>query len=271
MANLENPDEMDRAPIPANDRISAKRRRRLGEEYIDGPQLPSPDLAGSEMEVPGKIDIRDSPPSEEDLIEIGQQVLDSPEQGEDAMEIRVMFDGLHPGHVFPESTYVNHGDLLCEDTTAIAADKWADQSYSTYYATGPMMPKGLSYIIHAIPPAGESIHTTRMSETQEYVGRDILGGFGPSRTPPMVAFKLVPAREEIERGITDFLRTKHNEQPAMVEVSPNDSRYQSAPRARWTLAIKRRGTDSYKCRLCVRGDTFPLHTTAFVSPPTAHR
>ena len=72
------------------------------------------DLADTGMEATGTIGIRDSPLSEEELVEIGQNVLDSPEQGGDSMEI---------GHVFPESTYVNHGALLCEDTTAMNADK----------------------------------------------------------------------------------------------------------------------------------------------------
>ena len=81
------------------------------------------DLADTGMEATGTIGIRDSPLSEEELVEIGQNVLDSPEQGGDSMEIGCMSGGSQPGHVFPESTYVNHGALLCEDTTAMNADK----------------------------------------------------------------------------------------------------------------------------------------------------
>ena len=52
------------------------------------------------------------------------------------MEIGIMFDGLQSGHLFPESTFANHGALLCEDMAEMAADKWADQSYATYDAIG---------------------------------------------------------------------------------------------------------------------------------------
>ena len=233
------------------------------EAYPDGPKLQSPYLAGTEIEVAETIDIRDSPISEEEWVEIGQKVLDSPEQGSGSVEISVMFDGQQPGHVFPESTYVNHGSILCEDTTTVAPEKWMGPTYSTYYAMGPLLPNGFNLERLPISQIGGSIRASRMSDRKEYVDQDILDGFGAFRIPPRVAFKLAPAREAIGREITDFLREKHNEPPAMVGVSLIDSRFRTAPRVHATLAIKRNGTDSYKGRLCVRGDTAPLQTPEF--------
>ena len=106
---------------------------------------------------------------------------------------------------------------------------------------------------------------------RQYIDQDILDGFDPSRVPPRVAFKLLPARAAIEREITDLLQPKNHEPPAMVEVALGDSRYRTVPRVHSTLVIKRKGIDSYKGRLCVRGDTVPLQTTAFASSPTVHR
>ena len=105
----------------------------------------------------------------------------------------------------------------------------------------------------------------------EYSDQDILDGFDPSRIPPRVAFKLAPARLAIEREITDLLQPKAHEPPAMIEIDLRDSRYSAVPRVRSTLVAKRKGIDSYKGRLCVRGDTVPLQTTALVSSPTVHR
>lgn len=91
MANMGNRDEMDHAPTPPNARIWAKRRRWSAGEYPDAPQLHIPDLTGAKMKAMATIGIRDSPPPEGDLVEIGQQVLDSPEQGGDPMVIGVVF------------------------------------------------------------------------------------------------------------------------------------------------------------------------------------
>ena len=88
---------------------------------------------------------------------------------------------------------------------------------------------------------------------------------------PRVEFKLLPAREAIGREITDPIKAKPHEPPAMIEVDLHDSRYRSIPRVRSTLVVKRKGIGSHKGPLCVRGDTVTLQTTAFVSSPEAHR
>ena len=58
---------------------------------------------------------------------------------------------------------------------------------------------------------------------QEYVDQDVHGGFGPSRILPRGAFKLLPARGAIGREITDLLKAKPHEPPAMIEVDLRDS------------------------------------------------
>lgn len=56
----------------------------------------------------------------------------------------------------------------------------------------------------------------------------------------MVAFKLPPAMEAIEREIADILKSKPNEPPDMIEVPINDSRLRNAHRAHPTLVAKRK-------------------------------
>ena len=119
MVDLENHDGMAMVSIPVNDPVWTKRRRWLAEEYPDAIDSPNGELTDGEMEIRETIDIRDSPASEGELFGIGRQILDSPDQGEDPMEIGSMFDGQHPGNVFPQSTYVNHGSILCDKTTAV--------------------------------------------------------------------------------------------------------------------------------------------------------
>ena len=120
LVHLGNRDEMGRIHIPANARVWAKRRRRLADARPEESHPPNTELAGEEVEVPETVDVRDSPIPDGELVEIGQQIPDSPERGDDPVEIGVMFDGRHYGRVFPESTYVHHGVATCENTTAVA-------------------------------------------------------------------------------------------------------------------------------------------------------
>ena len=128
-----NRHEMGRAPIPANDRIWTRRRLRVADERPDSPHLMNPELADAEMGVPGAIDIRDSPLSEEEaLSKIGYRAADSAEQGAEAMAIGVILDWVQSAHVSPESTYANRFALRCEDATEMPSYKRDAQSYSKY-------------------------------------------------------------------------------------------------------------------------------------------
>ena len=80
LVNLENHDEMDRIPIPVDARVWNKRRRWLAEEYPGEYQPPNADMPDQEMAIPETVDLRDSPISEEELIDIGQKALGAPEQ-----------------------------------------------------------------------------------------------------------------------------------------------------------------------------------------------
>ena len=43
------------------------------------------------------------------------------------------------------------------------------------------------------------------SKKDEYSDDDVLENFDPSRVPPRVAFRLIPAREAIEKEINDLI------------------------------------------------------------------
>ena len=275
MANLENRDEMGQIQIPANAKVWNKRKQWLEGEYPEDYQPHSSDLPDSNVAAPDVIDVHDSPMSEQELTQIGQQTLDAPEAdgygGEDPMGIGMIYDAQQPGHVIPESTYILHGSLICERINEFSLGDRLGASYVSYYAMGVILADGFTYRHHSDRVTQEQISSSRDSQKTEYMDQDVLDGFDPSGVPPRIAPKLIPARQAIEREITDLLAAKPHEPPAMVEVALNDSRYLNVPRSHSTLVTKRKGIDSYKGRLCARGDTVPLLTTAFVSSPTAHR
>ena len=275
LVNQENHDEMDNIPISLNAKAWNKRKEWLQEEFPEEYQpthSQEPEAHADSGEV---VDVQDSPLSEQQLMDMGQQILESPEQDgygdDDTMDIGMIIDTHQPGHQWPHSTYVNYGSLICERLPDISAGSQLDATHSTYYHMGPMLPKGFTFTLHAQDRTDALILATRESQKKEYLDQDILDGFDPSRIPPRIAFKLAPARAAIEREITDLLQPKAHEPPAMIEIDLRDSRYTMVPRVHSTLVVKRKGIDSYKGRLCVRGDTVPLQTTAFVSSPTAHR
>ena len=148
---------------------------------------------------------------------------------------------MQSGHSFPEGTYVNHGDILCDRINEISQGEWLDSTRSTYYAMGPMLPKGFRFANPIEKLTNEVIHTARVDSTHQYIDQDVLGGFDPSRVPPRIASKLMSSRGAIHREITDLLQAKPNEPPAMVEVYLLDSRFNGVPRVHSTLVIKRKG------------------------------
>ena len=75
------------------------------EEYPEAYRPARANLPDQEMTVQETIDIRDSPLSEAELVDIGKKTSDAPEQdgygGEDSLGIGVIFDGSQHGHVRP--------------------------------------------------------------------------------------------------------------------------------------------------------------------------
>ena len=275
LANLEDNDEMDQIHIPAEGRMWHKRRRWLMEEYPEEYRPAELTIEDSEGDNIPTANAPGRPLSEEELMEIGQRVLDSPDPmdptTEDAMDVGVVIDAQHPGHATVEGTFVNHGSILCERITDVSTGNRLDSTSTTFPVMGPMLADGFKFGLADQLMNPHTAFESRRIPPSEYVDQDILDGFDPSRIPPRVAFKLLPARIAIEREITDLLLAKPNEPPAMIEIALNDSRYSGIPRVQSTLVVKRKGIGSYKGRLRVRGDTVPLQNTAFVSSPTAHR
>ena len=266
---------MDTIPIPTDARNRDKRKKWLEEGYPEDYQPPRADLPADALAVPETVDISDSPISNEELMDIGQHELEAPEQdgygGEDAMDLGLVINSLQPGTTRPEPTFLLNGSLICDRISDMTPGERLDQTYCNTYFMGPMLRDGFTFETQSREGVRIKEPSRKKETSHQYVDQDILGGFGPSRIPPRVAFKLSPARMAIEREITDLLQSKNHEPPAMIEVASDDSRYRSAPRVHSALVVKRKGIDSYKGRLCVRGDTVPLQTTAFVSSPTVHR
>ena len=274
LVNLENNDAMDEIHIPAEGKMWNRRRRGKNDEYPEEFHPENITESRASASAPETINVRDSPLTEGELMEAGQRSLDTPDSivdiPEDSHDVGVIFHSMSPSHAAMEGSYVNHGAILCERILDLPPGDRLDATYSTYHAMGPMLAKGFTYSTAATIES-QVPQRKHNRETTEYIDQDILDGFDPSRIPPRVAFKLQPARIAIEKEITDLLTAKPHEPPAMIEVALNDSRYAKIPRVHSTLVVKRKGSDSYKGRLCVRGDTVPLQNTAFVSSPTAHR
>ena len=281
LVNQEDKDPMD--TVPMQPRVT--RNLRDGwrtEEGLDDNQPINVDLSDVEMDESGivNIDVNDAPIIEEELIrgnqsDVQREAVNLTIVQEDEWDNGVIWNALTAGQQRPQGTYVNHGTILCEDFAETPSKQLLDHTHSSYY-----LMESSPHLVEPHPGSTEwmtdmkesVIHQTFLqAKKQEYSDEDILESFDPSRIPPRIAFRLPPAREAIEKEVTDLLTPKPNEPPAMVEVALNDSRYSRVPRVQSTLVIKRKGANHYKGRLCVRGDTVSLNTTAFISSPTVHR
>ena len=176
---------------------------------------------------------------------------------EDSCDVGLVSDALAVGTQRPESSYHCHGAITCEDYAITPME----------HCLGPTYSESLSHESTLTTTQGIFLQNTK----GKYPDEDVLGNFDPSRAPPRVAFRLIPAIEAIEKEANDLLTAKPNEPPAMIQVLLTDPRFKTVPRVQSTLVVKRKGVNQYKGRLCVRGDTVPLNTTAFISSPTAHR
>ena len=258
LVNQEHDDAMDSIPMP-------RTKRRLRDAWRTG-ELPDDmapnqaELSEEEMELPEVINIDDEPIDEGALVREVEKhanlTFDSP-LVEDSWGTGLVGDTLAVGTQRPESSYHCHGAILCEDYAVTPMEQCLDQTFLE-----SLGPESFLSTEHGI---------FLQNKKEQYSDEDVLGNFDPSRIPPRVAFRLNPAREAIEKEVNDLLTAKPNEPPAMIQVSLSDSRFKAVPRVQSTLVVKRKGVNQYKGRLCVRGDTVPLNTTAFISSPTVHR
>ena len=239
---------MDCIPIPLNAKALNKRQKWLAEECPEEYQPSHTQQQEDETDNTEVVDVQDSPLSEQELMDIGQQTLDAPDQdgygGEDTMDIGMIIDTQQPGHQWPRNTYVSHGALICDRLTEIPVGNQVGATYSTYLHMGPMLASGFTSTLHANRNSDASIHAARESRKTEYSDQDILDGFDPSMIHPRIAFKLAPARQAIEREITDLLQSKAREPPAMIEIDLRDLRYAMVPRVHSTLVAKRKGIET---------------------------
>ena len=125
------------------------------------------------------------------------------------MEIGVIFDSRQPGHLAPQITYVNRGPTLCDRIADIPPVERMDSTYSTYHFTAPILPKGFTFASSQINPCADRVFTARATVKEEYADHEAMGGFGPSRTPPRISFKLIPARGPMGEKSTTFSWPNH--------------------------------------------------------------
>ena len=263
LMNQECNDSMDNIPMPqASRRLSDPWRSAQPPDESATSHLKPVDDVMEIPELPDSIDEDDQPLDEWALIKeterthLSNAVKDEPMM-EDHWDTGLIYDSLACCTPKPELTYTCHGTLLCEDYAITPAESYLDKTFAGELAVGSLS-----------NGADQAWYQTKKGE---YSDDDVLENFDPSRVPPRVAFRLIPAREAIEKEVNDLLTAKPNEPPAMIQVSLNDSRFKTVPRVQSTIVVKRKGINLYKGRLCVRGDTVPLNTTAFISSPTVHR
>ena len=298
LVNLENNDQMDNIHLPRRRNLKDGWRMR---EIPDDSEVIDRELTDEELEIPDSIDVTDQPINEEELQREFKELEDSKDiknleelehatdmdstpshksrpvmlMLEDSWDIGMTNDSLGPGHVWPEQSYVCHGAITCEDYAATPTDSLLDRTFCTYYRMDSLPGQGNIFMENAKRLLNHPSLPTKPRQTcvkkEEYNDDDVMQHFDPSRIPPRIAFKLIPAREAIEKEINDLIHAKPGEPPAMVEVALNDPRFRNVPRVQSTLVVKRKSVNQYKGRLCVRGDTIPLNTTAFISSPTVHR
>ena len=216
----------------------------VGEEYPEECQPPDAQIPDSMMTMPEAVDVQDSPISDQEVVEMGQEALEAPDQdvygGEDSLDIGLICETQRPGHVRPEDTYLTHGPLICGRISEIRSSLHLDSTDTNFYGMGHMLTNGFTYQQHACRVTGKQSAVNRKTPPLEYLDQGILDGFDPPRVSPRVSFKLAPARAAIDREITDFLAAKPHGPPGMMEVALSDSRYLKVHRARPTLAVKRK-------------------------------
>ena len=279
--NQEDKDPMD--TVPMQPRFTRNLRDGWRSEELPDDHGPiNVDLSDIEVDESGviNVDVDDIPFNEEELTQPEQSNQPTSSTNlmvadEDAWDTGITWDALDAVHHTPQTTYVCHGAILCEDYAVTPTNQCLDTTHFNHY-----LMESPPHLLEPYPGSrewmgdsqGSAIHQLYLqTKKEEYNDDDILLNFDPSRIPPRIAFRLSPAREAIEKEVTDLLTPKANEPPAMIEIALNDSRYTKVPRVQSTLVVKRKGVNQYKGRLCVRGDTVPLNTTAFISSPTVHR
>ena len=269
-------------------------------EIPDDSEMVDRELTDEEVDIPDSIDVADKPMNEEELQrefreleksgdirkleeleKVGHRDSASSSKSrpvmlmlEDSWDVGLTNDSLGPGHVWPESTYICHGAITCEDHATFPVESVLGRTFFTYYRMDSLPGQENIFLEnaklllnhHPLPLKPRK----NCAKKDEYVDDDVMQHFDPSRIPPRIAFKLIPAREAIEKEINDLIHAKPGEPPAMIEVALSDPRFRNVPRAQSTLVVKRKSANQYKGRLCVRGDTIPLNTTAFISSPTVH-
>ena len=128
---MENRDEMGKIPVPDDARLWSKRRKWSSGEY-PGDFRPTGITRKNKKSPPGTVDIRDSP-SEEELQNIGRQILDAPEQcgygGEDSVDIGMAFGGNSHWHMANKGTYVSHGTLICDRIAELPVEYRIDATH----------------------------------------------------------------------------------------------------------------------------------------------
>ena len=100
---------------------------------------------------------------------------------------------------------------------------------------------------------------------------DTHGSFDLSKIPLRIAIKIDKARQALRGEVQGLLiPDKHGVSSARI-VPMSDIQFSALEKLRCTVVTKIKAGDSYKSRLCLRGDMQSLVNAAFCSAPTANR
>ena len=189
--------------------------------------------------------------AEAEMPDNAEEALELAADGEVHDELLAAQHGLsphRPGRMFPAFTFENQCVIMCPSHPG-EAGLASDETYSTFCY--PTLQQTLAQNL--------------------YTDQDVIGHFDPSRIPPRVAYQVPQARLEIEKEITDLLKSSPGHPPVLIEVALGDPEYRHLARVHIALVVKRKSVDLYKGWLCARGDVAPLTVAGFMSSHTAHR
>ena len=202
LVNQEDNDPMDKVPLPPRFTRDLRGGWRA-EEIPDDNEPIHLDLSDTEMDDSAmiNIDVDDDPITEAELLrdtraEAASSSTNLMVTEEDAWDSGISWNAMDIGRQFPQTTYVNHGTIICEDYAVTSTDRCLDVTHSHYY-----LMDSSPHLVEPHPGSaewmrdsqGSEIHQSFLQrEKEEYNDEDVLLNFDPSRIPPRIAFRFPP-------------------------------------------------------------------------------
>ena len=159
------------------------------------------DLPEDELEELEFIDIDDAPVDVDNLIRDSNnhhpESTNSSSMGEDSWGAGLTSGSLAVGHRWPEPTYVSHGSIISEDYEATPQKSRIGRAFFTYYQMDSLLvgPDAFKPNAQTTNHSRNELHRQfAQTKKDECPDEDILVNSDTSLIPPMIAFRLTPAR-----------------------------------------------------------------------------